>query len=327
MSDKTTMIEFISRHLNDGHGRFVLAQGSTRKDDIIADVMVYGDELVIESNCPKEESDWITVREVYSQLRWQTMPVWEQREWQRAALRSASVAPQSQLDTFGDSLAEKIVSRLQNNDGRLRPAHIEETNLARFRFQRVGSIWHIHFPVAGETKKAEILDSTRWRQMAYLLRNQDRWVPSETLAEHDDHETLGLIAADSKRRAERRYGRLTVDTLESALNDKQARVKAARMRGDVEAELKAEDDLEDFTTMCGETHKDFWRLLNQKEESHNLAKSFHESVRKNRVRLLTTLRQPKYEMQECADYLEMTVMPEGNGFAYRPPSPAPDWIL
>jgi hypothetical protein len=321
------MIDFIARHLNDGSGRLVLAQGSSRKDNIIADVMVLGDELVIESNCPKEESDWITVREVYSHLRWQTMPVWEQKEWQRAALRPASVAPQAQLDAFGDSLAEKIVSRLQNNDGRLRPAHIEETNLAPYRFQRVGSIWHIHFPVAGETKTAEFPDSTRLQQMAYLLRNQDRLIPSETLAGHVDLETLGLIAADSKRRAEPRYGSLTVDTLELALNEKQARVMAARMRGDVEAEMKAEDDLENFKKTYGETRKDFWRLLNQKEEDDSLAKSFHESVRKNRVRLLSTLRQPKYMMQECADYLEMTVRPEGNGFAYRPPSPAPDWIL
>lgn len=321
------MIEFISRHLNDGSGRLVLAQGSTRKDDIVADVMVYGDELVIESNCPKEESDWITVREVYSHLRWRTMPVWEQKEWLRGTLRPASDAPQTQLDAFGDSLAEKIVSRLQNNGGRLRSAQIEETNLARYRFQLVGSIWHIHFPVAEEIKVAQLPDSVLLRQMSCLLRNQDRWVPSETLAEHDDLETLGLIAADSNRRAERRYEGITVETLESALNDKQARVEAARMRGDVKAELKAEDDLEDFKTTCGETNKDFWRLLNQKEESDSLAKSFHESVRKNRLRFLTTLRQPKYEMQGCADYLKMTVMPEGKGFAYRPPSPAPDWIL
>ena len=327
MSDKAMMIDFISRHLNDGCGRLVLAQGSTRKDDIVADVMVFGDELVIESNFPKEESDWITIREVYSHLRWQTMPAWEKKEWHRAVMRSTSVAPQLQLDAFGDSLAEKIVSRLQNNDGRLRPAHIEETNLARFRFQRVGSIWHIHFPVEDTVKVAHFQDSIRWQQMAYLLRNQNRWVPSETLAGHDDLETLGLIAADSSRRAERRFGSLTVENLESALNDKKGRVEAARMRGDVEAELKAEDDLEDFRTTYGETNKDFWRLLNQKAESNSLVKSFHESVRKNRIRLLSTLRESKHEMRECADYLEMTVMPEGNGFAYRPPSPAPDWIL
>jgi hypothetical protein len=327
MNDKSKMIDFISHQLNYGCERLVLAQGYTRRDDIVADVMVCGDELVLESNCPKEESDWITVREIYSHLRWRAMPVWEQKEWLRAVSRPAPATPEAQLDAFGDSLAEKIASRLQKNDGRLRPAHIEETNLARFRFQRVGSIWHIHFPVAGETKKAEILDSTRWQQMAYLLRNQDRWVPSETLAEHDDLETLGLIAADNNRRAERRYGSLTIDTLESTLNDKQARVKSARMRGDVEAAQKAENDLDDFTTKFGDTHKDFWRLLNQKEDNDSLAKSFHESVRKNRRRLLLAMRQPPYMMQECADYLEMTVRSEGYGFAYRPPSPAPDWIL
>ena len=327
MSDKTTMIEFISRHLNDGCERLVLAQGYTRRDDIVADVMVCGDELVVESNCPKEESDWITVREIYSHLRWRAMPVWEQKEWLRAVSRPAPATPEAQLDAFGDSLAEKIASRLQKNDGRLRPAHIEETKLARHRFQKVGSIWHIHFPVEDRIKVAQFQDSIRWRQMAYLLRNQDRWVPSETLAGHDDLETLGLIAADNNRRAERRYGSLTIEALESALKEKQARVKAARIRGDVEAELKAEDDLENFRTTYGETQKDFWRLLNQKEESHNLAKTFHESVRKNRVRLLSTLREEEHEMQECADYLEMTVRPEGNGFAYRPPSPAPEWIL
>lgn len=327
MNDKSKMIGFISSHLSDGYESLVLAQGSTRHDDIVVDVMVCGDELVIESNCPNEESDWITVREIYGHLRWRAMPVWEQKEWLRAVLRPAPVTPEVQLDAFGDSLADKIASRLQNNFGRQQPVLMKDTSLDRFRFQLVGSIWHIHFPVAGDVKVSQFPDSIRLQQMACLLRNQDRCVPSETLARHDDLETLSLIAADSNRRAERRYGSLTVDALQSALNDKQARVKSARMRGDVEAALKAEDDLEDFKTEYGETKKDFWRLLDKKEENDSLAKSFHESVRKNRRRLLLAMRQPPYMMQECADYLEMTVRPEGFGFAYRPPSPAPDWIL
>lgn len=327
MNDKAKMIEFVSHHLNDEGERIVLSQGASRKEDIIVDVMVLGDELVIESNCPKEESDWINVKEIYHHVRWRTMPAWEQKEWLRATYRRESVAQQTQLDAFGDSLAEKIVSRLQSSVGLLLPTKRVETNLAPYRFQKVGTFWHIHFQVGDKIKVAQIPDSVRWRQMACLLYNKNIWVPSETLAGNDDLESLGLIAADRTHRSEPRFGNLTVETLQSVLQDKQDRLESARMCGDVDAASKAEDEFESFKKNFGETQKDFRRLISQREGNQNLAKSFHESVRKNRLRLLSALRNTEYKMQECADYLEMTVQPEGCGFAYRPPSPAIDWIL
>lgn len=322
MSDRAIMIDFISRYLKDGNERLILAQGPTRKDDIIADVMVCGDELIIESNCPKEESEWITVREVYSQLRWREMPSWEKKEWQRLAFRPEPIT--SELDTISDLLIDRIVSKLQN---KRQPTDREETKLARYRFQRVGSIWHIHFPVGNDVRTTSCEDNKALRQIACLLSNQDRWISSNTLAGHDDLKTLGLIAADSNRRSERRFGSLTIHELQSAFGDKQARVQTSKMQGDIKALEKAENDLEEFIKEYGETPEDFRRVLNQREENKCLAKSFHESVRKSRQRLLKSLRSPMHNMAECADYLEMTIQSEGYGFAYRPPSIAPDWIL
>jgi hypothetical protein len=291
MDDKSKMIDFISSQLPDGYGRLILAEG------IVVDVMVCDDELLIEPVGSGEDFEWISYREIYEHLRWHAMPGWEQRKWLR---RTMPIVPSAQVAAV-------------------------PSNVIRYRFQKVGKIWHIHFPVGDEVKIRKFRDSVGLQRMAMLLAAKDRWVPSTTLFGIDDQETLGIIAANSVLYPERRYGVVTVKQLEMALGAAESRVESAKLKGDINAQINAEDELEKFKNEYGATPKDFFRLLKRKEYDTNDEKTIHDSVNTNRKRFLTKL--CECNMKECADHLKRNVISEGYGFAYRTQGPAPDWVL
>lgn len=110
--DRRKMIEFISRQLPEGEATLVLASGP--HGSITATVAVRGDGLDIESNCP----EWVSLREVYEHLRWNSMPGWEQRS-QFEAVRRASVAPApTSLELIAERL-QGVLNGLERIDGQI----------------------------------------------------------------------------------------------------------------------------------------------------------------------------------------------------------------
>ncbi len=93
------MIAFISSQLPDGEGTVALGGDSTGRTT--AHVRVLGDDIEIVSNDP----EWVTLREVYGQLRWDSMPGWEQT----AMLRSGQ--PHTKVPAVGR--LEQVASRME----------------------------------------------------------------------------------------------------------------------------------------------------------------------------------------------------------------------
>ena len=330
MNDKSKMIDFISHHLNYECERLVLAQGYTRRDDIVADVMVCGDELVIESNCPKEESDWITVREIYSHLRWRAMPVWEQKEWLRAVSRPAPATPEAQLDAFGDSLADKIASRLQNNNALL----VTDSNLAPYRFQRDGEIWAVHFTVGQTMVRKHFEHHVGFPYLARLLESPHRGIESLDLAEQADPGTLELIEVERQQSIMERHDPAAITSYKESLTTLKAQRIAAQYKGnnaEIDVLTDKIDELETFLLPGKKkgAEPNFSTLQRQQEGKSKLELSIHKTVSTAIRRAKQKIRNK--DMKDLADYLDRTVFPEGKGYgyayAYRPPAPAPEWVV
>ena len=304
MVDSSKMVDFICRHIDGGYGEFVLATGIRPGDDIVAEVTVGDGYIDIQSNC----REWGTVREVYDHLRWQAMPSWEQKKW----IQLGSVV----------SKTTKI------------PA-IAPTNIDPFRFQKVGNEWHIHFRSGDEIKTMRLANSDPLERMHKILGNEGRWVSSDSLVEMPSRNTEKMIRPveaisvdvgfNESLKQEYAFKGLSVSGLEAAYDYLKSDVESSRLQGLQDKLLDAQSELSNFEKFVGKTQEDFKKLVFQKLELGSQKSANHGAVRKSVSRLLKTLEDKG--MGECADFLQGNVQKEGQGFAYRPSSPAPEWVL
>lgn len=98
MSDRQRMVSFISSQVSDGEKSVVLGNG--QGGQVVAHVMVAGDDIEIASNCP----EWATLREVYDHFRWNSMTSWEQKAAIHLAGGRSTASPASRMDEIAGRL-------------------------------------------------------------------------------------------------------------------------------------------------------------------------------------------------------------------------------
>lgn len=118
MSDRSKMIRFISSHLPDGEGLVTL--GWDGDGPITAHVRVLGDDVEIASNCP----EWVTLREVYDQLRWSAMPSWEQRQVIRRHSARGEPPSADRLEKLADRIEDYLA--VARHDGHGTAKHVSK---------------------------------------------------------------------------------------------------------------------------------------------------------------------------------------------------------
>ncbi len=229
------------------------------------------------------------------------------------------------VERFGkpDPSAQKVLAQVEKLlEGTMRS---DEPKLCPYRFQRVGVIWHIHFPVNGNVRKTEMRDSASLRQMGYLLRHPDHPVPYEVLSGHDDFESQVIIASEKNLRPERLLPGITVEQIQAARATLLIEMEAAKECGDEDRKHNAQQRLAKFDETMGTDEEHYQRFLRKTEDVKSLMTTCRKSVCKNRERLLKALSSEKHDMSECATFLEKHVRPEGNALVYRPPLSPPEW--
>ena len=112
-NDRQKMIAFIASQLSEAEATLVLASGVG--GDIIATVIVHGDDIVIDSRFP----EWVSVREVYEHVRWRAMPGWEQRAWLHTATSRQTPDPRLERITYRLEQAAVVIER---HSGRALPS-------------------------------------------------------------------------------------------------------------------------------------------------------------------------------------------------------------
>lgn len=110
MSDRQRMISFISSQVLEGERSVVL--GGDPGGQIVAHVMVYGDDIEIASNCP----EWATLREVYEHFRWNSMTSWEQQAAIRPAVGHGTVPSVSRIEEIAGRM-EACLSAIAEASG------------------------------------------------------------------------------------------------------------------------------------------------------------------------------------------------------------------
>jgi excisionase family DNA binding protein len=121
MSDRQKMIRFISSQLP--HGEGVVTLGGDSTGWINAHVRVMGDDIEIISDWP----EWVTLREVYCQLRWDAMPGWEQTVMLRSGQARAKAPAESRLEHVASRM-EAYLASVAKSGGDIQPTVRKEPN-------------------------------------------------------------------------------------------------------------------------------------------------------------------------------------------------------
>ncbi len=295
------MIDFISSQLVDGEGALTLAYGSGDDADVVAEVMVCGDHLVIESNCP----DWVTTREIYEHLRWRSMPNWEK---------------QSQLRT--ESLAYRAMGLKNDKQADLAAA-------APFRFEKVGEMWVVHFTTLGQTEFGYFHDHRGFRYYAKLLGNPDVRIESLVLAGRADLITSGVSAAESSLPQMLQHDPEAVAQYKDTLNNLSKQLEVASERADEKEASRLSDEIDaikSFLWKGGKSKRTLTGLGRKKLGGRTIPQTIHSTVGQAMRRAISTLM--KGGMKKCAAYLEQTIMSDdGESMKYCPLDPRPLWRL
>lgn len=301
VKDRRKMIAYISSQLPDGEGRLFLAQGASAGEDIITDVTVYGDDLDIQTNCP----DCITVHEIYDHLRWRAMPSWEQKEWIRGVIAETRLI--------------LLQQRLANYDA----VH----NSAPFRFQKFGKMWVVHFTAPDVFEKGVFKGHRGFQHYAKLLANPDRRILSLELAGRLDLIASGIVAAESALSPMTQHTPQAIENYKRALEKLKDDHEGARLRGDIEAMDRISGRIEELEKrLWGDGKRTFTRLRRLKTGGRTIPQKIHSSVGQAMRRAIAELMNGG--MRKCAAFIERYVEPpDGESYIYRPPSPAPVWLV
>jgi len=125
MSDRQRMISFISSQVPEGERSVVL--GGDPGGQIVAHVMVVGDDIEIASNCP----EWVTLREVYEHFRWNSMASWEQHAAIRGADEDGTAPSVSRLEQVAGRMEAYLAAVAQVKDDQPSDAPIQSASPPR----------------------------------------------------------------------------------------------------------------------------------------------------------------------------------------------------
>lgn len=205
-----------------------------------------------------------------------------------------------------------------------------EDDLAPYRFQKVGESWAVQFSVGGVIKSGYFKDHRGLRHYAQLLASPHRVVESVHLAGRADPQTLSLIESEKSARVSVRHDPEAIQTYRDALELLADQHAAAKLRGDLVTMEEVEEKIERLRAelwpgRAGGGTPNFRTLERQPVGKPGTALTIHKAVGTALRRAIQTLIDGK--MVEVANFLEMTVIPEGYAFAYRPLQPEPHWLL
>jgi hypothetical protein len=184
-----------------------------------------------------------------------------------------------------------------------------------FRFQRVGSVWHLQF---GD-EKTELADTLSGLIIvARLLQKKHAAIPALQIEGHD-RAAIPQIQRDAPVMGE-----------EEKASCRQRLAEVEQAMGDV-AEWK---DQSEYNKLVGEKEQIIAqltaavgakgdRLLDAGNESHKAA----ERVKKAIAAVGEKLKTRQCGMPNLAAHLKRNIKKEGQDFAYRPGEPAPDWVI
>lgn len=238
------------------------------------------------------------------------MPSWERQKWLR-----------------GETSRTRLVAlqqRLAHSDA----AH----NSAPYRFQKSGKKWIVHFTDGDVFETGIFDDHTGFRHYARLLANPDRRVLSLELAGRTDLITSGIVAAESAFSRMPQHASEAIELYQKALEKLHDDHEGARLKGDLlEMDALTEKIEELERALWGDGKPTFTRLRRQKTGGRSIPQKIHSSVGQAMRRSVAEMlddRNGGRPMSKCAAFLERYVEPpDGESFVYRPPSPAPAWLL
>ena len=203
-----------------------------------------------------------------------------------------------------------------------------EDELAHYRFQRVGEMWLLHFSVNGAVKQGIFKDHRGFQHYAKLLSAPDRTIESVELAGLADPDTLALIEDDRLYTDIERNDKVSRKLYKNALAMLKEQQLTARSKGDLVDMERLDEQIEHLTNELwpGGGKRTTTTLRRQTIRRTPTELKIHRTVGTAMRRSIETLRDER-RMNELADFLERNVNPDGYGFAYRPISPHPEWLL
>jgi hypothetical protein len=209
-----------------------------------------------------------------------------------------------------------------------------EDELAPYRFQKVGERWVTHFTVDGVVKRGDFNDYRGLQHYAQSLAAPHRKINCIELAGLANTETLDTIERERHYSSIERNDPKAVATYKAAIRLLEDKKEAARLSGDMMEMERLGDQRDQLVNVLWpgkakadqkRTKLNFKTLGRQTLGKSKTARKIQSTVRTAMSRAIETLRDGK--MDELAHFLEMTVVAEGDGFAYRPVTPEPDWLL
>jgi len=203
-----------------------------------------------------------------------------------------------------------------------------EDDVAPYRFQKVGQMWTVHFSIEGVVKRGNFNEHRGFQHYVSLLAAPHRAVESVQLAGLADLRTLALLEDEKQFTHMERHDEQSIQTYHAAFTLLSERLAAARMNGDIVAMEEIETQIDRLKSALSPGASDHAgpklnTLRRQTVGKSKTALKIHKAVGTAMRRAIRTL----LDMSELAKFLEMTVIPEGYAFAYRPLRPEPHWLL
>lgn len=205
-----------------------------------------------------------------------------------------------------------------------------EDAIQPYRFQKDGETWTMSFSVEGTVKQRVFNDHRGFHHYAQLLANPHRVVESVQLAGEANKETLALIESERRFSDLARHDDFSLQDYKDALEFLKDQHQSAKLKGDIMEMDHIEARIERFEKVLWPGKEkgvkpSFMTLGRQKEGKSKRGLTIHKTVATAMRRAVEKL--IAGGMDEMARFLEMTVNPEGYGFAFRPLAPSPEWLL
>ena len=228
-----------------------------------------------------------------------------------------------------DSDAEKVLAEISKLI-EVMVRQCNERQLAPYRFQKDGTQWRVNYAVGDNIKTGSCGNDLGIQYYARLLAAPRQVIKSLELAGKTDKETLGLI--ESERQFDRmvRHDPKAIHDYKTSLESLKEKRSAANYKNDFKEVERLEEEIDELENQLLPGKKkgakpNFKTLRLQELGKSKTELKIHKAVGTAMRRAIEMLM--KNEMGEVAEFLEMSVDPDGYGFVYRPLPPEPNWLL
>lgn len=205
-----------------------------------------------------------------------------------------------------------------------------EDDLASHRFQKVGEMWIVQYPVNGTVKQTLLRDHKGLHHYARLLAAPHRAISSIELAGVRTEQGLSILDAEASSSSIERHDDDAIAKYREAFDLLDQQRESAQQDGNVDRVEEIDEQIIQLQKLLwpeGKPTKFAYKSLGrQKEGMCSRRNTIHRSV-------ATAIRRANQTiidggLPEAVRFLESFVVAEsGNSFAYRPIAPEPEWLL